>query len=83
MNTPAKKLDLLEAAPETYPAFLAELKHRIRSARLKASLSVNRELVASVLEHWARHSRAPKQRGMGSEGGSIGSPRICGARFLK
>jgi predicted nuclease of restriction endonuclease-like (RecB) superfamily len=39
-----------EVTPETYPAFLAELKQRIRTARLKASLSVNREL---VLLYWA------------------------------
>jgi predicted nuclease of restriction endonuclease-like (RecB) superfamily len=36
--------------PETYPAFLADLKRRIRTARLQASLSVNREL---VLLYWS------------------------------
>lgn len=30
---------------DSYPAFLAELKQRIRGARLQATLSVNRELV--------------------------------------
>jgi len=34
-----------DGTPETYPAFLADLKQRIRNARLQASLSVNRELV--------------------------------------
>ena len=34
-----------ETMPATYPAFLAELKQRIRTARLQASLSVNKELV--------------------------------------
>lgn len=31
--------------PSTYPSFLAELKERIRAARLKASLAVNREII--------------------------------------
>lgn len=38
------------AAPDSYPAFLSELKQRIRGARLAASLSVNREL---VLLYWS------------------------------
>ena len=40
----------IERTPETYPAFLADLKQRIRTARLQASLSVNREL---VLLYWS------------------------------
>ena len=36
--------------PATYPAFLADLKQRIRDARLQASFSVNRQL---VLLYWA------------------------------
>jgi len=36
--------------PQGYPAFLAELKQRIRSARLHAALSVNREL---ILLYWS------------------------------
>ncbi len=35
--------------PETYPAFLTELKQRISTARLRASLAVNKEL---VLLYW-------------------------------
>lgn len=35
--------------PENYPEFILALKERIRSARVKASLSVNREL---VLLYW-------------------------------
>lgn len=35
---------------DSYPAFLAELKQRIRTARLQAALSVNREL---VLLYWS------------------------------
>jgi predicted nuclease of restriction endonuclease-like (RecB) superfamily len=37
-------------SPDTYPSFLADLKQRIRNARLQASLSVNREL---VLLYWS------------------------------
>jgi uncharacterized protein DUF1016 len=37
-------------APDNYPAFLAELKQRIRGARLTAALSVNKEL---VLLYWS------------------------------
>ena len=36
--------------PESYPELLAELKHRIQSARLRAALSVNREL---ILLYWS------------------------------
>jgi predicted nuclease of restriction endonuclease-like (RecB) superfamily len=39
----------IERTPEIYSAFLSELKQRIRSARLQASLAVNREL---VLLYW-------------------------------
>lgn len=42
--------DLIEDAPPTYPSFLAELKQRILSTQLRASLSVNREL---VLLYWS------------------------------
>ena len=38
------------AAPDSYPSFLAELKQRIRGARLAAALSVNKEL---VLLYWS------------------------------
>jgi len=44
MSTSAPK------TPHDYPAFLAELKQRIRSARLQAALSVNREL---ILLYWS------------------------------
>jgi hypothetical protein len=36
--------------PQNYAVFLAELKQRIRTARLKAALAVNQEL---VLLYWA------------------------------
>jgi hypothetical protein len=35
--------------PEGYPEFIVSLKHQIRSAQIKAALSVNREL---VLLYW-------------------------------
>lgn len=38
-----------EALPESYPAFLAALKERIRSAQLSAAVAVNREL---ILMYW-------------------------------
>ena len=38
-----------QALPDTYPAFLQELKQRIRESQLRASVSVNREL---VLLYW-------------------------------
>ena len=37
--------DGAEESPETYPAVLADLKQRIRAARLRASLSINKELL--------------------------------------
>ena len=41
----AKQLEDREPLPESYPAFLQELKQRIRESQVRASLSVNRELV--------------------------------------
>jgi predicted nuclease of restriction endonuclease-like (RecB) superfamily len=38
-----------DETPETYPAFLADLKQRIRTARLQASLAINKEL---LLLYW-------------------------------
>jgi predicted nuclease of restriction endonuclease-like (RecB) superfamily len=40
----------MNRAPTTYPAILAELKSRIRAARLQAALSVNRDL---ILLYWS------------------------------
>ena len=45
-STQVTKSQLL---PDSYPAFLSELKQRIRESQLRASLSVNREL---VLLYW-------------------------------
>ena len=45
---PARGIGQLPVAqlPTDYPAFLEEIKARIRAAQIKASLSVNRELIA-------------------------------------
>src|SRR6267154_441777 len=54
-RAPIFRMDLCGAStrlepPPGYPAFLAELKQRIRNARLRAALSVNREL---ILLYWS------------------------------
>src|SRR3954454_25200036 len=38
-----------DETPKTYPAFLADLKQRIRTARLQASLAIKKEL---LLLYW-------------------------------
>ena len=54
-------------APDTYAQFLADLKHRIQAAQLRASLAVNRELVLlyweigrDILDRQARESWGAK-----------------------
>jgi len=46
---PPTKKPKADLAPKGYEAFLGELKERIRTAQLRASLAVNREL---VLLYW-------------------------------
>jgi len=41
----SKQITKRGALPDGYPAFLQELKQRIRQSQLRASLSANRELV--------------------------------------
>ena len=43
------KITKRPARPDSYPVFLQELKQRIRESQVRASLSVNREL---VLLYW-------------------------------
>ena len=43
---PPTKTPKAELLPEGYEPFLGELKERIRTAQLRASLAVNRELIA-------------------------------------
>jgi predicted nuclease of restriction endonuclease-like (RecB) superfamily len=45
----SKQIEKRASLPESYPAFLQELKQRIRESQLRASISVNREL---VLLYW-------------------------------
>ena len=64
--------------PEGYDSFLKSLKERVRAAQLRASLSVNRELVfcigASAATSWpARKTRVGEPRSLtGSLGTCIG-----------
>lgn len=55
--------------PGGYPAFLTELKERIRAAQVKAAMAVNREL---VLLYWqVGHDIAVRQKEEGWGGGII------------
>jgi predicted nuclease of restriction endonuclease-like (RecB) superfamily len=56
------------AAPDSYPAFLAELKQRIRGARLAAALSVNKEL---VLLYWGIGRDILARQGAGGWGAKV------------
>jgi predicted nuclease of restriction endonuclease-like (RecB) superfamily len=60
-------MTIFAAAPDGYPAWLAELKIRIREARLRASLAVNNELIAlywrlgrDILERQSSHGWGTK-----------------------
>jgi hypothetical protein len=68
--------------PQSYPAFLAELKQRIRNARLLAALSVNREL---ILLYWSiGHDILARQHVEGwSRRSSTDWPPIFAERFRK
>lgn len=44
-NKQSKQVEQHESLPESYRAFLLELKQRIQESQVRASLSVNRELV--------------------------------------
>ena len=61
---------------ESYTALLADLKQRIDSARLKAALSVNREL---VLLYWSigRDILARQRQRAGEPRSSIGWRPTC------
>ena len=53
--------------PDDYPGFLSDLKTRIREARVKAALSVNREL---ILLYWSIGSdilRRQEEEGWGAK----------------
>jgi hypothetical protein len=56
--------------PAGYAAILAELKDQIKSARIKAGLAVNREL---VLRYWRIDRRILGQQQAGQPGGDPGA----------
>jgi predicted nuclease of restriction endonuclease-like (RecB) superfamily len=56
-----------ELIPGDYPAFLDELKERIRTARVRAALSVNRELVLLYWGIGAEIVRRQQQQGWGAK----------------
>lgn len=61
-----------ELIPSDYPAFVADLKERIRAAQVRASLAVNREIVLlywqKVVERLSRDLRLafPEMTGLSS-----------------
>ena len=64
VQDPAAQLD---AVSDSYGALFSELKQRIRGARVKAALSVNRELVILYWDIGRRILRAQEQEGWGSK----------------
>ena len=64
---PTKKIKA-ELFPKGYEAFLGELKERIRTAQLRASLAVNRELTCTLLADRYRHRRSPENPPLGQRG---------------
>lgn len=64
VQDPAAQLD---AVSDSYGALLSELKQRIRGARVKAALSVNRELVILYWDIGRRILLAQEQEGWGSK----------------
>ena len=64
-DNPAKvAADAPAVDSQGYVALVADLKRRITEARLRAALSVNRELVLPYLEYQARHSFSSEERGV-------------------
>ena len=54
-RTPASS-QTLSSMPIDQNALLSDLKQRIATARVRAALAVNHELVLLLLEYWARHT---------------------------
>ena len=61
---PAKSTDLI---PKDYEQFLGELKDRIRTAQLRAAISVNRELVLLYWQIGRDILARQKQHGWGAK----------------
>jgi hypothetical protein len=70
-----------EGVPGTYPALLADLKQRIRSARLQASLWVNR----AVLLYWNIGREILVRQQSEGWGAKVTDrlPRTCDAHFRR
>ena len=62
-----KAKDLAGLVPQGYEEFLGQLKERIRTAQLKALVSVNRELVLLYWEIGKEILRRQKQFGWGAK----------------
>jgi hypothetical protein len=62
-----------QALPDSYPVFLHELKQHIRESQVRASMSVNRELVLlywriAVLADRTRHPSSARSQKLGCQG---------------
>ena len=64
---PAKK-PKAELSPKGYESFLGELKERIKTAQLRASLAVNRRADLTLLADRSRHRRTPESPPLGQRG---------------
>jgi len=70
-----KSNQIIKALPDSYPVFLQQLKRRIRESQVRASVSVNREL---VLLYWriGRDILVRQQREIGGPRSSTAWGRI-------
>ena len=65
-----------ELIPSDYPAFVADIKERIRTAQVRASLAVNREMVLLYWQIGRDLLMRQQQEGWGRKSWS-GSHAIC------
>src|SRR3954469_12008053 len=66
-NQRPAKTPKAELAPEGYQVFLAELKDRIKAAQVRASLAVNREMIALYWRIGADILARQKDHGWGAK----------------
>ena len=64
------------ALPADYNALLVDIKNRIRTAQIRASSSVNRELIQLYWENQPPHRRAAASSRMGQVGGRLEDARL-------
>ena len=62
----SNQIEKRESLPQSYPAFLRELKQRIRESQVRASLSVDRELVL-LYRGRAGHSGSARTAELGAK----------------